>query len=128
MDKLKNSELINNRRVINGIDDGLIQVAPLKYDFADKIFRTMLQNNWAPQEVSLQEDIEQWNRPEFLTEQKKHVFKRSLAFISNLDGIQTDNLTNKIVRHISSQKSQLLSQDRPLKRLSMFIIMRPFNS
>lgn len=102
MNNLKNSEVINNRKVINGIDDGLMQVAPLKHDFADKIFQTMLQNNWVPQEITLQEDIEQWNRAGFLTEQEKYVYKRSLAFISNLDGIQTDNLITKIVRHITS--------------------------
>ncbi len=107
MNDLKNAEVINNRKVINGIDDGLMQVAPLKHDFADKIFRTMLQNNWVPQEIPLQEDIEQWNRPGFMTEQEKRVYKRSLAFVSNLDGIQTDNLTNKILGHITSPEIAL---------------------
>ena len=107
MNNLKNSEVINNRRVINGVDDGLMQVAPLKHDFADKIFRTMLQNNWVPQEVPLQEDIEQWNRSGFLTDQEKRVYKRSLAFVSNLDGIQTGNLTTNIVRHITSPEISL---------------------
>jgi len=107
MNNLSNAEVINKRRVINGMDDGLMQVAPLKHDFADEIFRTMLNNNWVPAEVQMQEDIEQWNKEGFLTENEKSVYKKSLAFVSNLDGIQTNNLTSNIVRHITSPEISL---------------------
>lgn len=102
MNTLSNAEVINNRRVINGEDDGLMQVAPLKHPFADEIFKTQLKNNWVPQEVNLQEDIEQWKKPNFLTENERRVYKRSLSFISNLDGIQTANLTTNIINQITS--------------------------
>lgn len=102
MNNLSNAEVINQRRVINGKDDGLMQVSPLKHPFADEIFQTMLKNNWVPQEVNLQEDVEQWQKPDYLSEQEKNVYKRSLAFISNLDGIQTGNLTTNIVNQITS--------------------------
>jgi len=102
MNTLSNAEVINNRRVINGEDDGLMQVSPLKHPFADEIFKTQLKNNWVPQEVNLQEDIEQWKKPNFLSENERRVYKRSLSFISNLDGIQTANLTTNIINQITS--------------------------
>jgi len=102
MNNYSNAEVINKRRIINGEDDGLMQVAPLKHPFADDIFKTMLKNNWVPQEVNLQEDIEQWKKPDFLTENERRVYKRSLAFVSNLDGIQTANLTTNIINQITS--------------------------
>lgn len=102
MNTLSNAEVINKRRVINGEDDGLMQLAPLKHPFADEIFKTMLKNNWVPQEVNLQEDIEQWKKPNFLSESERRVYQRSLAFISNLDGIQTGNLTTNIINQITS--------------------------
>lgn len=107
MNKLSNAEVINKRMVINGVDDGLMQVAPLKHAFADDVFKTMLKNNWVPAEVPMQEDIEQWNKPGFLTENERRVYKRSLAFVSNLDGIQTGNLTSNIIRHITSPEVAL---------------------
>lgn len=107
MNKLSNAEVINKRRIINGVDDGLMQVAPLKHGFADTIFKTMLKNNWVPQEVQLQQDIEQWNDKKTLTEQERVVYKRSLAFVSNLDGIQTGNLTTNIIRNITSPEVSL---------------------
>ncbi|MEI7451953.1 MAG: ribonucleotide-diphosphate reductase subunit beta [Candidatus Falkowbacteria bacterium] len=102
MNDLSSAEIINQRRIINGADDGLMQVSPLKHPFANEIFQTMLKNNWVPQEVNLQEDIEQWNKPGILTENERRVYKRSLAFVSNLDGIQTGNLTTNIVNRITS--------------------------
>src|SRR3989344_3752681 len=81
-----NADIINNRRIINGYDDGLMQVSPLKHPFADDIFQTMLKNTWVPQEVPMGKDVETWNSPNSLTEQERRVYKRSLAFVSNLDG------------------------------------------
>ena len=75
MNNLSNAEIINQRRVINGKDDGLMQVSPLKHPFADEIFQTMLKNNWVPQEVNLQEDVEQWQKPDYLSEQEKNVMR-----------------------------------------------------
>ncbi len=103
-----NSDIINNRRIINGQDDGLMQVSPLKHPFADEIFKIMLKNTWVPQEVSLQRDIEQWNSSTDLTEQERRIFQRSLSFVSNLDGLQTNNLVTNICRHITSPEVNLV--------------------
>ena len=102
-----NVDLINKRRVINGPDDGLMQVSPLKHPFALDIFKTMLKNTWFPQEVPMARDVEMWNDPNALTANERSVYKRSLAFVSNLDGLQTNNLVNNIVRHITSPEVAL---------------------
>eukprot|EP01047_Picozoa_sp_COSAG01_P033596 COSAG01_NODE_2480_length_7606_cov_41.116291_5_plen_353_part_00 len=98
---LTNAEIINKRRVINGYDDGLMQISPLKHPWAYDIFNTMVKNTWVPQEVPMQSDISMWESGA-LSEQEKTVFERSLAFVSNLDGLQTNNLACNIIRHITS--------------------------
>ncbi|MCB9362395.1 ribonucleotide-diphosphate reductase subunit beta [Candidatus Woesearchaeota archaeon] len=107
IEQRSNSDIINKRRVINGEDDGLMQVSPLKHPFADEIFKTMLKNTWVPQEVPMGKDVEMWNTPGALTEQEKRVYERSLAFVSNLDGIQTNNLVINITRQITSPEVSL---------------------
>jgi ribonucleoside-diphosphate reductase beta chain len=102
-----NRDIINKRKVINGFDDGLMQVSPLKHPFADVIFKTMLHNNWVPQEVYMGKDFEMWTTKNFLTENERRVFKKSLAFVSNLDGIQTDNITSNVLRQITSPEISL---------------------
>ncbi|MEK9656935.1 MAG: ribonucleotide-diphosphate reductase subunit beta [bacterium] len=99
--KVSNSELINKRRVINGYDDGLMQIAPLKHPWAYDIFNTMVKNTWVPQEVPMQQDVSMW-ASDGLTPNEKNVFEKSLAFVSNLDGLQTNNLACNIIRHITS--------------------------
>ncbi|QQS59123.1 ribonucleotide-diphosphate reductase subunit beta [Candidatus Peregrinibacteria bacterium] len=98
---------INLRRVINGEDDGLMQVSPLKHPWAQEVFKTMQMNNWMPEEVPMGEDVQQWRQDGFLTENERRVYKRALAFVSNLDGIQTENLTTNVVRQITSPEVKL---------------------
>ena len=100
--QMSNAELINKRRVINGFDDGLMQVSPLKHPWAYEIFHTMIKNTWVPQEVPMQQDVNQWDAKDVLTDKEKRVYERSLAFVSNLDGLQTNNLACNIIRHITS--------------------------
>lgn len=100
--KMTNAEIINQRRVINGYDDGLMQVSPLKHPWAYEIFETMVRNTWVPQEVPMQLDVNMWNASDVLTDRERNAFERSLAFVSNLDGLQTNNLACNIIRHITS--------------------------
>ncbi len=100
--KLSNAEIINKRRVINGYDDGLMQVSPLKHPWAYEIFETMIKNTWVPQEIPMQMDVNQWNADNVITDKERRVYERSLAFVSNLDGLQTNNLACNIIRHITS--------------------------
>ncbi|MBT5856674.1 ribonucleotide-diphosphate reductase subunit beta [bacterium] len=100
--EMSNAEIINKRRVINGYDDGLMQISPLKHPWAYDIFNLMIKNTWVPGEVPLQEDVNMWNDPDALTDNERRVYERSLAFVSNLDGLQTNNLACNIIRHLTS--------------------------
>ena len=73
--KISNTELINKRRVINGFDDGLMQISPLKHPWARDIFKSMQKNNWVAEEVSFQKDKEQWEAGE-ITDQEKNVLEK----------------------------------------------------
>ena len=101
-----NSQIINNRRMINGFDDGLLQASPLKHPWARDIFKKMQQNNWVAEEISFQKDKEQWESDE-LTEQEKTCFMRALAFASNLDGLLVNSLSEVIKPHITSPETVL---------------------
>lgn len=107
-DKTTNSDIINRRRVINGDDDGLMQVSPLKHPWAEAIYKKMLANTWMPQEVPMAKDVSQWADHSALSPTERTAYKRSLAFVSNLDGIQTGNLTHNVARQITSPEVKLV--------------------
>ena len=103
---ISNAELINKRKVINGVDDGLMQISPLKHPWAREIFKNMQRNNWVAEEVPFQKDKEQWENGE-LTEQEKTTFLRALAFASNLDGLLVHSLSEVIKPNITSPEVSL---------------------
>ncbi|KAK3575714.1 hypothetical protein CHS0354_030046 [Potamilus streckersoni] len=105
---ISNAEIINNRRMINGQDDGLMQVHPLKHPFSMEAFKIMMANTWMPQEVEMTRDVEVWRSNTILTERERTLYKRCLAFASNLDGILTDSLVADVTRQITSPEARLV--------------------
>ena len=103
-----NSDIINNRKIINGYDDGLMQVHPLKHPLSMEIFQKMIANTWMPQEVEMTRDVEMWKQFGVLTDREKRCYERCLAFASNLDGLLTDSIANDIGRHVTSPEARLV--------------------
>lgn len=90
---------INNRRLINGEVDKLMCVYPLKHAWTNEIWDVMMANTWFPREVDLSRDVKQYKT---LAQSEKDAYDKALAFLSNLDGIQFNNLTANIGRFITS--------------------------
>ena len=103
-----NTKLINQRRMINGGDDGLMQVHPLKHPLSMEIFQKMMANTWMPQEVEMTRDVEMWNQEGSLTEQEKRCYEKCLAFASNLDGLLTNSISKDIGTHVTSPEARLV--------------------
>jgi len=101
------AQSINDRRVINGVMDGMMQVAPLKHAWTEELVMEAIKNTWIPQEIPMAPDIQDWNNPDIMNENEKKVYKRALAFVSNLDGLQTNNLSEFITPHITSPEVQI---------------------
>ena len=45
------------------------KILPMKYLWARQHYKDGVANNWTPEEISMQKDIEQWKSPTFLSEQ-----------------------------------------------------------
>lgn len=90
---------INKRRLIEGPVSDLMAIAPLKHTWAREIYDGMLANTWFKSEVDLSRDVKQYKE---LTDAERDMYNKALAFLSNLDGIQFNNLMNNISRHVTS--------------------------
>lgn len=91
---------INDRRLIDGPNDKLFQISPVKHPWAREIWKVMLANTWMPSEIDLSRDIKCYR--EELTDGERRMYDKALAFLSNLDGIQVNNLTFNIGKYITS--------------------------
>lgn len=86
--------------IINGNTTNLREWNRIKYNWATNLYRNMLNNFWIPEEVSLTEDVKQF---EHLTEGEKNAFDKIIAFLNFLDAIQCENLPN-LSRYITASE------------------------
>lgn len=90
---------ISKRRLIDGPRNNLMAIYPLKHAWARDVYKVMIANTWTPNVVDLARDIKQYKE---LTDAERKMYDRALAFLSNLDGIQFNNLAFNIGEHITS--------------------------
>lgn len=102
----RNQDLINNRRIIGGEKSKIMAISPMKHAFCREVWRQMLDNTWFASEVDVSKDIECYRRE--LEDGEREAYDKSLAFLSNLDGIQLYNLTENIAQHITSPEVKMV--------------------
>lgn len=79
------------QRLINGNTTNLREWNRIKYDWAHKLYRTMLNNFWIAEEVPLGADSIQFNE---LSPAERRAFDKVISFLNFLDSIQGENLPN----------------------------------
>jgi len=97
---------VNDRRLIEGPTNDLMQIRPVKHGWAMDDLQRMKDNTWDEREVDLSEDAKQYATG-MLSDGNLTAYKKALAFLSNLDGIQFNNLTMNIGRHITSPEASM---------------------
>lgn len=87
------SDIINARRIIEGPEDPVRAISAQRYRWVEPLWEQMLANNWVPAQVPLLRDKKQFSE---MSEGCQFGYRSSLAFLSNLDAIQVDNLAENI--------------------------------
>lgn len=92
-------DIINNRKVAFGEPDRLMSMALNKYPWANDIYETMEANTWFPKAIGMGDDKLHYKTK--LSDKERLAYDRALAFASNLDGIQFNNLVHNIGHYIT---------------------------
>lgn len=79
------------RRMIGGNTTNLIELNNVKYDWATKMYRTMMNNFWIPEEIPLAQDAKDYK---FLSPVERQSYDKIISFLIFLDSLQTANLPN----------------------------------
>lgn len=93
----------DNRRMIKGDSTNLLNLYDIKYQWAYKIWETMLQNHWIPEKSPMNQDKESFKK---LTEDEQDAYLKILSFLIFLDSIQTNNVPN-ITQYITAPEVTL---------------------
>jgi ribonucleoside-diphosphate reductase beta chain len=103
----KTAQILNRRLIIEGERSNLMAIRPVKYEFAQKLLTLMQNNNWDQREIDLTKDQHQYQTGQ-LTGGNLTAYKKALAFLSNLDGIQLNNLVFNIGRYVTAPEISMI--------------------
>ncbi|MFV0625867.1 MAG: ribonucleotide-diphosphate reductase subunit beta [Alphaproteobacteria bacterium] len=88
---VEGDDSVIRRRMIKGNVTNLFNLNNVKYTWANKMYRLMMENFWIPEKVSLFDDKRAYNE---LTPAEQNAYDGILSFLVFLDSIQTNNLPN----------------------------------
>jgi ribonucleoside-diphosphate reductase beta chain len=99
MEELKHKTVFNelgddstvSRSLINGNVTGILNLNSVKYQWATKLYKIMVNNFWIPEKISLVDDKVTIKE---LTSDEMAAFKNTLSFLIALDSMQVANLPN----------------------------------
>ena len=73
---------MNKTGIINNSTVDPNKILPMRYLWARQHYKDGVANNWTPEEISMQKDIEQWKSTTVLTEAERRLILWNLGFFS----------------------------------------------
>lgn len=95
---------VNQRRIVSGPKDRLMQISPAKYNTPLEILDKMQRDNWFAWDTPLVNDLAQFRS---LEPKLQRAIQKALGFLSNLDGIQLGTLTESIARYCTAPEYKM---------------------
>ncbi len=102
--RLMESRPNNNheKRILNCSATDPNKILPMKYKWARQHYKDGVANNWTPEEVPMQQDIELWTKKDGLTEDERHMILWNLGFFSTAESLTANNIVLAIYRHVTN--------------------------
>lgn len=78
------------------------KILPMTYLWAREYYKSGIANNWTPEEVSMQLDVEQWKSSSALTTFERTLILLNLGFFSTAESLTANNIVLAIYRHVTN--------------------------
>ncbi|MGM0444627.1 MAG: ribonucleotide-diphosphate reductase subunit beta [Fibrobacterota bacterium] len=98
------TDTIDRRAIIDGDTTNIFNLNNVKYDWASKLYRAMMENFWIPEKVDLTSDVQDYRK---LTEPERRGYDGILSFLVFLDSVQTNNVP-KVSEYITAPEINLV--------------------
>ncbi len=88
--------------IINSSQIDPNRMLPMRYHWARTHYRNGVANNWVPEEIPMQDDIEQWHSPNTLNETERRLIEYNLGFFSTAESLTANNIVLAVYKHITN--------------------------
>jgi len=93
---------MNTRGIINNATIDPNKILPMRYLWARQYYKSGVANNWTPEEVSMQNDIEQWKSSKELNDYEHRLILWNLGFFSTAESLTANNIVLAVYQHITN--------------------------
>ena len=88
--------------VLNNTATDPNKILPMTYMWARQHYKDGVANNWTPEEVSMQKDVEQWKSPTALSELERRMILWNLGFFSTAESLTANNIVLAVYTHVTN--------------------------
>ncbi len=92
--------------IINSSKTDPNKILPIHYPWAREHYKAGVANNWVPEEISMQRDVEQWKSPHALSETERRLILWNLGFFSTAESLTANNLVLAVYHHITNPEAR----------------------
>ena len=78
------------------------KILPMSYLWAREHYKNGVANNWTPEEISMQQDVEHWKSLNVLSETERRMILWNLGFFSTAESLTANNIVLALYRHITN--------------------------
>src|SRR6201996_6162498 len=101
LNKSKARERFAGKRVINGQRSAELNVLPLKYHEAYRIYKQMKANHWEPDVIDMTKDCATWNSDK-LSARERWIIEMGVGYFSAAEGIVGDSVLHVIEDNLTA--------------------------
>ena len=92
--------------IINNSKTDPNKILPITYPWAREYYKAGVANNWTPEEVSMQKDVEQWKSDHALSETERRLILWNLGFFSTAESLTANNIVLAVYNHVTNPESR----------------------
>ena len=78
------------------------KILPMKYKWARGHYKNGVANNWTPEEVGMQKDIETWKNPSALSDDERRLIMWNMGFFSTAESLTANNIVLAVYKNVTN--------------------------
>jgi len=92
--------------IINNSKTDPNKILPMTYKWARQHYKDGVANNWVPEEVSMQNDVEQWKSDNYLSDDERRLIMWNLGFFSTAESLTANNIVLAVYNHVTNPEAR----------------------
>ena len=92
--------------IINNTKTDPNKILPMRYQWARDHYKNGVNNNWTPEEVSMQKDVEQWKSDRDINPTERRLILWNLGFFSTAESLTANNIVLAVYNHVTNPEAR----------------------